>query len=442
MAASAAPAPLATWRNWAGNQSAAGLTVAHPAGTEEVVDLVVAAGRRGATVKAIGSGHSFSALGRPARLQVVLDRLAAVRRLDPDSGRVTVGAGISLRALNLVLAARGRALANLGDIDTQTVAGAIATGTHGTGARFGGIATQVTGMEIVAADGSVLWCSPEQRPEVWSAARVHLGALGILTAVELETVPLFALAAEEGCLPLEQLLAEWDELVAGADHFEAYWFPHTGMASTKRNTRVGVDRLHPLPPWRAWVENSLLQNTVFGAAVQVGRRWPAAIPAINRLSARALGTRRYTDLSFRVFATPRRVRFREMEYAVPLAAAVETIRTLTAAVERSGLRIAFPVELRVAAADDIPLSTASGRDSAYIAVHVPAAVDHRAYFALAAAILGEAEGRPHWGKIHTLDAAGLRARYPRFDEFLAARRLMDPAGVFVNAELDRILGPL
>jgi FAD-linked oxidoreductase len=441
MAVTTTPAGPGRWRNWAGNQSATGLAVAHPERVEEVADLVVAAGKAGRTVKAIGSGHSFTAIGRPDQHQLVLDRLSRLRHLDPVSGRVTVDAGISLRALSVALARRGRALANLGDIDVQTVAGAIATGTHGTGLRFGGIATQVTGLEIVIGNGSRLWCSPAERAEIWSAGRIHLGALGIITGVELDTVPLFALAAEEGCLPLDQLLAEWEERIEGSDHFEAYWFPHTGMASTKRNTRVGIDHLAPLPRWRAWAENSFLQNTVFGGVIALGARFPATIPVANRVAARALGDRSYTDLSYKVFATERRVRFCEMEYAVPLSAAVETIRAVAAAVENSEMRIAFPVELRVAAADDIPLSTANGRDSAYIAVHMPAGVDYRDYFALVAAVLDDAGGRPHWGKLHTLDAAALRGRYPRFDDFCAVRRSVDPAGVFANAELDRILGP-
>jgi FAD-linked oxidoreductase len=430
-----------SWGNWAGNQCAGGLETHHPVRPEEVVDLVLAANRDGRTVKAVGAGHSFNGIGRPSQIQVVLDRCTRIRHLDPVSGRVTVDAGLSLHDLSVALAAHGRALTNLGDIDTQTLAGAIATGTHGTGMRFGGIATQAAGLEIVTGDGSLLWCTPDEHADLWSAARVHLGALGVVTAVQLETVPLFALAAEEGSMPLPRLLAEWDELVEGADHFEAYWFPHTGMTSTKRNTRVGLDRLAPLPGWRTWAEDSFLQNTVFGGIVSLGRRVPAAIPTANRIAARALGTRRYTDLSYRVFATPRRVRFCEMEYAVPRPVAVETVRTMTAAVERSGMHIAFPVELRVAAADDIPLSTASGRDSAYIAVHTPAGVDHRPYFALVAAIMDEVGGRPHWGKLHNLDADALRDRYPRFAEFQAVRRKADPGGVFANAELDRILGP-
>lgn len=433
---------MTEWTNWAGNQSATVAAVVHPASPEEAAAAVAAAAAQGRKVKAIGSGHSFTAIGRPEGVQVVLDRCARVRSVDPTTGRVVVEAGLTLRRLNVALAAAGRALTNLGDIDVQTVAGAVSTGTHGTGARFGGLATQVTGVELVTADGALRWCSAEQDQELFAAARVGLGALGVITALELETVPLFALSAVEAPLPLPRLIDEWDALADGTDHFEAYWFPHTGMTSTKRNTRVGTDALAPMPGWRAWWEDSFLQNTAFGGLVGLGRRLPAAVPTLNRAEAGALGTRRYTDYSYQVFTTPRRVRFVEMEYAIPRQAAVETIRTVTGQIERSGLRVAFPVELRVAAADQIPLSTASGRDSAYVAVHVPAGTDERAYFALVAAIMDDAGGRPHWGKLHYLDAEALRCRYPRFDEFLAVRRRVDPGGVFANAELDRILGPV
>ncbi len=413
-----------------------------PHDTAEVAELVTAAAAEGTRVKAIGTGHSFTAIGRPDSVAVDLAGCARLRHLDIETGRVVVEAGMTLRRLSVTLAAAGRALTNLGDIDVQTVAGAVATGTHGTGARYGGLATQVTGVELVIADGSVVWCSAQTRPDLWSAARVHLGALGVVTAVELETVPLFALRAEEGVMPLDRLLDEWDELADGSDHFEAYWFPHTATTSTKRNTRVGLDELAPRPRWREWAEDSFLQNTAFAGVVAIGRMAPTMIPALNRLAANAIGTGAYTDVCHRVFATPRRVRFVEMEYAIGRDVAVATIKAMTAAVERSGLRIVFPVELRVAAGDDIPLSTANGRDSAYVAVHVPAGTDHRAYFALVARLMDDVGGRPHWGKLHDLDAPILRSRHPGFDAFAAVRKAVDPEGLFANAELDRVLGPV
>src|SRR5579875_2322205 len=427
------------WRNWAGNQAASGLEIRRPRSTDEVAALVSEAATSGRRVKALGRGHSFTAIGRPEDVAVSLDRLNRLRHLDAATGRVVVEAGLTLHELSVVMATSGLALANLGDIDVQTVAGAVATGTHGMGARFGGLATQVTGFELVAGDGRVRWLSQRESPEDFSAAGVHLGALGVVTAVEIQAVPLFGLAAEEGTMRLDELLDRFDELADGADHFESYWFPHTGRVSTKRNARVTLDELAPLPRWREWVEDSFLQNTAFGAVIGAGRVAPAAIPALNRFAVRALGERRYADVSYRVFATPRRVRFREMEYAVAREHAVETIRAVTSAVESSPLRVAFPVELRVAAGDDIALSTAYGRDSAYIAVHVPAATDPAPYFGLVERIVVEAGGRPHWGKLHTLDAEALRARYPRYDDFVALRDRLDPGRVFANAELERIL---
>jgi FAD-linked oxidoreductase len=432
---------VGSWRNWAGNQTAEGIAVVHPAGTGELAAAVTAAaaGRR---VKPIGSGHSFTAIGRPEDVQLVLDRHAQLVDVDA-TGRVTVQAGMPLHRLNAELAARGWALTNLGDVDRQTVAGALSTGTHGTGARFGGLATQLRAMELVLADGSVLRCSAEENADVFAAARIGLGALGVVSTVTLQAEPAFALRAEEGPARLPELLEDFDAFMTSTDHVEFYWFPHTDRCLTKRNTRVPLaDGLAPLSRWRAFWDDEVLANAAFAAVVAIGRRVPALVPRLAQFSARALGQRTATDLSHRVFVSRRRVRFREMEYAVPREAAAEVLTELQRAVEASDWRVPFPVEVRVAAADDIPLSTASGRDTAYVAVHVPARSDPGPYFDRLEAIAGAVGGRPHWGKLHGLDAAALAGRYPRFGEFTALRDRLDPGGVFANAHLDRVLGPV
>jgi L-gulonolactone oxidase len=294
---------------------------------------------------------------------------------------------------------------------------------------------------MVLADGSVVTCSPDQRSELWSAARVGLGALGVITAITLGTVPLFAIKAEEGPMPLDELVSRFDELAEEYDHFEAYWFPHTGETLTKRNTRRDMHQgLEPLSKWKEWLDDEFLSNTVFGWTIELGKRRPSLIRRFNRIASRALGTRVFTDLSYKVFTSPRRVRFCEMELAVPRRAAVDAIRSVVKAVEGSGMDISFPVELRVAAADDIPLSTASERESAYLAFHLPAGVDYRAYFNLVASVLDEYEPRPHWGKVHEMDAGILSRRYPHFNEFVAMRDSVDPGGVFTNDYLNRVLG--
>ena len=433
---------MATWSNWAGNQTADGINVLAPRSVEEISEAVSKAAAGGQRVKPIGAGHSFTSIGRPEGTQLILDGLTGLRSVDRSSGVVTVEAGTRLHRLNDLLAGEGLAMTNLGDIDVQSIAGAVSTGTHGTGTRFGGIATQVVGLEMVLSDGSVVACSPTQRPELWAAARVGLGALGVITAVSLQTVPLFALRAEEGPMPLDELLSRFDELAEEHDHFEAYWFPHTTSTLTKRNTRQPLQQgLEPLPKWKGWLDDEFLSNTVFGWTIAAGKLRPSLIRPANRIASKALGSRVFTDLSYKVFTSPRRVRFCEMEYAIPRGSMVQAIREVVSAIESSGMDISFPVELRVAASDDIPLSTASGRESGYMAFHLPAGVPYQRYFSLVAGILDGYEGRPHWGKLHTLDADVLRDRYPRFDEFVSLRDSLDPAGVFTNEYLDTVLGP-
>jgi L-gulonolactone oxidase len=427
------------WRNWAGNQRADGVTVLHPAGTDALAGALTRAAAAGRRVRPLGSGHSFTAVGRPEDLALALDRHTALLDVGP-TGLVTVQAGMPLHRLTAELAARGWALTNLGDIDRQTVAGALATGTHGTGAAFGGLATQVRGLQLVTPSGEVLRCSADEHPDVLSAARISLGALGALDTVTLQAVPAFALRAEEGPAGLAELLDGFGEYMSSADHVEFYWFPHTDRCLTKRNTRVPLGEVDPLPPLRAFWDDEVLANAGLAAVVAAGRRVPRLIAPLARFSAGAPAARTYTDVAHRVFVSRRRVRFREMEYAVPREAAPEVLAELRRAVDASDWRVPFPVEVRVAAADDVPLSTAYGRDTAYVAVHMPARTEPGEYFAAFEAIAGAVGGRPHWGKLHSLDAATLAGRYPRFGEFTALRDRLDPAGVLRSAHLDRVLG--
>jgi L-gulonolactone oxidase len=428
-----------SWRNWAGNQSATGFAAVHPVGADGIAAAVRAAAAAGLRVRPIGSGHSFTAIGRPEDVQLVLDRHAGLVGVTAD-GLVTVQAGMPLHRLNAELGARGWALTNLGDVDRQTISGALSTGTHGTGAEFGGLATQLRGLELVLADGSVLRCSATEHPEVFGAARVGLGALGVLSTVTLQAVPAFALRAEEASASLAELCADFEGFMTSTDHVEFYWFPHTDRCATKRNTRVPLAELHPLPRRRAFWDDEVLANGVFAAVIAAGRALPPLVPPLAQLTSRGLPARTHTDAAHRVFVSRRRVRFQEMEYALPRSAAPEVLTELRHAVAAQGWRVPFPVEVRVAAADDIPLSTAAGRDTAYVAVHVPARSEPGRYFTTFEAIAGSVGGRPHWGKLHHLDAVALAERYPRFGEFTALRDRLDPSGVFTNAHLEHVLG--
>lgn len=427
------------WQNWAGNQTAAPRRELTPRSAAEVAAAVTGAARDGLTVRMTGSGHSFTPVAATDGVLLRPDGLRAVRSVDPAAGLVTVEAGCQLRVLNEYLRGQGLALQNMGDIQEQTAAGAIQTGTHGTGRDLGGIAAQVTGLELVRGDGELVSCSAEQDPKLFQAARIGLGALGVLTAVTFRVVPAFLLTAREEPMRWAEVIARLDELTSENEHFEFYWFPHTDGCLTKRNNRA-AGPARPLPGWRYRLDDEFLSNTLFGLTCRLGQRYPGTIPAINGIATRALGARQYTDTSHRVFTSPRRVRFKEQEYAVPrehLAAVLAEVRALFA---RRDWRISFPIEIRVAPPDDIWLSTAYGRATGYIAIHVFHQAPHEDYFREVEAVMTAAGGRPHWGKMHTRDAAYLRGVYPRFADFVALRDELDPARRFGNTYLDQVLG--
>ncbi len=439
-----------TWRNWAGNVTASPSRVASPGSTAELAAEVKRAGEDGQTIRMTGSGHSFTPAAVAEGVLLRPDRLTAIRSIDVAAGTVTVEAGCPLHILNAELLAHGLSLANMGDIQVQTVAGAVQTGTHGTGRDVGGMAAQVAGLELVLADGRVVSCSadspdggvtgPDGNPaSLLDAGRVALGALGIVTAVTFRVVPAFLLEAREEPMSWSQVMSRLDELVADNDHFEFYWFPHSEGCLTKRNNRSdGPAR--PLPRWRYLLDDEFLSNSVFGVANRVGRRIPALIPSINSISARALGARTYIDAAYKVFTSPRRVRFKEEEYAIPRATLSDVLAEVRSLFQRRDWRISFPIEVRVTPSDDVWLSTAYGRDSAYIAIHVFHSAQHEQYFNDVEALMTSVGGRPHWGKMHTRDAEYLSGAYPRMADFVALRDRLDPDRRFGNAYLRQVLG--
>jgi L-gulono-1,4-lactone dehydrogenase len=428
------------WRNWAGNVAARPARQATPGSAAEVAAEVQRAAADGLTVRMTGSGHSFTPVAATDGVLLRPGRLTAIRSVDASAGLVTVEAGCRLDVLNAYLLAHRLSLANMGDIQVQTVAGAVQTGTHGTGRDIGGMAAQVAGLELVRADGNIVTVTGQDAdPRLFQAARVGLGALGVLTAVTFRVVPAFLLEAREEPMPWSDVLAGLDELTADNEHFEFYWFPHSEGCLVKRNNR-SAGPAQPLSRWRYLLDDELLSNLVFGATCQVGRRIPAAIPAINGVAARALGARTYTDAAYRVFTSPRRVRFKEQEYAIPRAALPGVLSEVRALFRRRDWRISFPIEVRVTPGDDVWLSTAHGRDSAYIAVHVLSSSRHEAYFGDVEAIMISAGGRPHWGKMHTRTADYLAGVYPHFDDFVALRDSVDPERRFSNSYLAQVLG--
>ncbi|MGW2153367.1 D-arabinono-1,4-lactone oxidase [Nonomuraea sp. NPDC001699] len=421
--------------NWAGNQTGAPAEVRTPTSVADVVQAVRDASAAGRRLRMVGTGHSFTGVALTDGIMLRPERLSGIRSAAED--RVTVQAGTPLKVLNELLDQRGLALANMGDITEQTVAGAIQTGTHGTGRDSGGLADQVTELELVLADGSVVTAVPGE--DLFDAARVGLGALGVLTAVTFRVEPAFLLRNRRRRMTLTDMLASLDSMTSANEHLDFFWLPHTDACLVKTNNRdAGPAR--PPSALKHWLDNVFLENTVFGAACAVGGRRPALIPRINAISAAALGDSEAVDTSYKVFTARRDVRFLEMEYAVPRRYLAQALRETRDLIDRMDWKITFPVEVRVTPPSDAWLSTAYGRDSAYVACHIYRPTPNPAYFEGVEEIMNRLEGRPHWGKLHTRDAAYLRKVYPRFDDFVALRDRLDPRRVFTNDYLDVVLG--
>jgi L-gulono-1,4-lactone dehydrogenase len=431
-------AERASWTNWGRNQTCAPARIARPTSEDELVELVKDAAAKDQRVKAVGAGHSFTSIACTDGVLVDLSGYGRVLDHDAAAGQVTVEAGIPLHRLSDELDARGLALENMGDIDQQSISGATQTATHGTGLRFGNLSSQVVGMRLVTADGSVLDLSGEHDPDTFKAAQVGLGALGLVSTVTLQCVPAFRLHAVEQPVPVDEVLADLDALVEDNDHYEFYWVPHTRWALTKRNRRTD-EPARPRPRAREWIDDMVLQNYAFGTLCRVGRRWPSMIPRLARIIP-STGTVDYIDRSDRVFTSPRRVRFWEMEYAIPREAVPEALNRLRRLVTEIGMQISFPVEVRVVRGDDLWLSTAHGRDTGYIAVHVYRGTPYDAYFSGVERIMDSYGGRPHWGKLHFQTAETLAQRYPRWDDFQKTRSRLDPDQRFANPYLDRVIG--
>ncbi|WP_326637902.1 FAD-binding protein [Nonomuraea fuscirosea] len=424
-----------TFVNWARNQSGTPAEVRTPASVEDVVRAVRDAAASGRRVRMIGTGHSFTGVALTDGIMLRPGALTGIRSY--GDGLVTVAAGTPLRALNELLAERGLALANMGDITEQTVAGAIQTGTHGTGRDSGGLADQVAELELVLADGSVTTAAPGE--DLFDAARVGLGALGILTAVTFRVEPAFLLHNRRRKLALSDILRSLDDLTAANEHLDFFWLPHTDACLVKTNNR-SPGPARPPGAVRHWLDNVFLENTLFGAACALGARSPGFIPKINAVSAAALGDSESVDASYKVFTARRDVRFLEMEYAVPRERLAQALRETGDLIGRMDWKITFPVEVRVTPPSDAWLSTAYGRSTAYVACHIYRPTPNPAYFAGVEEIMTRLDGRPHWGKLHTREAAYLAKVYPRHADFAALRDRLDPGRLFTNDYLDTVLG--
>lgn len=428
-----------TWSNWAGNQRCR-VPVVMATNEPELRRIVSDAARSGRRVKAVGAGHSFTDVALTDGVLIDLrdyDRLLAV---DREACTVTVQAGARLHGLSRALWTRGLAFTNLGDIDVQSVAGATATATHGTGLGFTNLSGAIVAMRLIDGSGDVHVLDAAHEPEVFAAAKVGVGALGLVSTVTLQVEPAFHLHAVEEPRRLDDVLESFDVLMRTHDHFEFFWVPHTGWALTKANRR-NHDPAAPRSARDAFMQDRIWSNVAFDAVNRVGTLRPSLLPRLGRLLPSS-GRVEYNDRSYRVFATPRTVRFVEMEYAIPFEATVEAVQRVRSLVDGLGHPVSFPVEVRAVGGDDIPLSTASGRDTGYVAVHMYRGMPYERYFHGVEAIMADLDGRPHWGKLHWRTAEDLAPAYPEWDRFQRVRARMDPHGVFENAATRRVLGPV
>jgi FAD-linked oxidoreductase len=425
------------WHNWSGSVRGRPRAFVKPGSLDELARLVGGYGREGQHVRVVGDGHSFTPLVQTDDVLMSLDNLQGIEAADAERGTVRVWGGTRLKRLGDELLARGLAQENLGDIDVQSIAGAISTGTHGTGVRFGSIATQVVSLTLVTASGDVLECSEEQQADVFKAAQVSLGALGVVAAVTLRVVPARRLHFVSRREKLDHCLANLERYKQENAHFEFFWMPYTPWVQAKFLNETAS----PASPGNIWgtLNKIVLENGLFWVLSESCRLVPPISRGVSRVSAWGIASVSETDYSHRLFATPRLVKFQEMEYNIPVRHFPAVLDEVRARMGRERFDVHFPIECRFVRGDDIWLSPAYRRDSAYIAVHMYQGMPYERYFRAVEEIYQPYEGRPHWGKMHTLGPETLAARYPRWDDFRRVRAALDPQGVFLNDYLRRLL---
>ena len=429
---------MPSWINWAGNQHSKPVRIERPASELEVVEVVRRAVAEHLRVKVVGSGHSFTGIAVPDEVMIDLTRMNRIVNVDHVGGVITVQAGIVLSDLNSYLESHQLSMPNLGDVTYQTLAGAVSTSTHGTGLQRTGLAAQIRAFKLVTASGEVLACDPGQNAEIFHCGRVSLGALGVITEVTLNVVPAFNLRAVEQPMRISHVLDNFAQLIEENDFFEFYWVPHTKWALTKANN-VSTDAIDSPGRFATWYNKMFMENYAFGLLCRVGKLFPKLIPKLATILPSS-GRVEYVNVSHRIFSSKRLVKFYEMEYSIALESLVPALREVMQMVEDRGFLISFPVEVRCTGSDDIPLSTSTGRRSAYIAVHMFKGSAYTEYFSAVETILRKYEGRPHWGKIHNLDASDISSLYPEYQRFIEVRNQLDPEGVFTNDYLRRVLG--
>ena len=425
-----------TWRNWAGNVQCGPAEIARPRTEGELAEVVGRAAAAGHGVRVAGSGHSYSELVSTDGVLISLERLRGIVEADPAAHEVTVWAGTRLRDIGDPLWERGFAMENLGDTNAQALAGAISTSTHGSGLRLGSLSSQVVGLTLITAAGESVECSERERPDLFSAARVGLGCFGVISRVRLRVQPAYRLEMETREEDLEAVLGDIEERLRHR-HFEFWYWPDTAKVVTR--TSDFTERPITENAIGRFLRQMVEENAVVWILSAIARQFPSLADEISGLQARQMSEGRRVDRAYRILATPRLVKLVETEYAVPAEAGPDCLREIKAWLDRSDLPVSFPIEYRYVAADDIPLSPFCGRESALIDLQQFEGMPYEEYFRAGEEMFKRFDGRPHWGKLHTRNAAELKELYPDWDRFQSLRRQWDPGGVFMNDYLRRVL---
>lgn len=433
------------WSTWARQHETQPTGVFQPRSIPELQEFIEHAGATGQRVKVVGRGRSSSAIGQPTDALLQLDYLTGLTRVDAEGLTATFRSGTTVREANQILGYYNLAFSNLGRLDEQTLAGAISTGFHGTGVDYGIFATQVTELKLVGASGQLIICSAQENPELFKAALCGLGALGIIVEITFAVVPQFRLHAAERGHSYTDIVHSFAERAHASDHYEFSWFPGSAEVRTRRLTRLALLTEGYMPASaavsqaRRYGGDHLLNNGVFSALSYVGTKAPALQPALNKVSNWGKGNRRYADYSARVFTIHRTVRQNNMEYAFDMAQFADVMRDVRAHFNENSLHTAYPLVIRTAAADNIWLSQAYGRETFYISARSYWRQPHAELFSSLEGVFKEHGGRPHWGQFHTQQAEELAQLYPRFEDFVQLRTELDPEGLFLNPYLDQVL---
>ncbi|MGH8540307.1 MAG: D-arabinono-1,4-lactone oxidase, partial [Stenotrophobium sp.] len=405
---------------------------------EQIQSEVLRAAEEGERLRVGGSGQSFTPLCWTDENLMSLDYFNGIESIDLERDRVWVRSGTPLKQLATELADRGLAQEILGSSGAQTLAGAISTGMHGSGVNFGNISTQVTGLRMVCADGSVKTFDAEIGNDQFNAARLSLGALGVITHIELQCVDAYRLKCRSVKAGLEETLERINPLKRTHRHFEFSWFPYTDTVQLRYMDLTQAPESRPNPLRMA--RNLVIENGALWMLSEVSRRIPRSSESASRLAARGAPDSNNVGEPYRRYAAKRLVRYHEMEYAIPVQRLPAILRQIDKLMRALNFRVHMPLEVRFVKSDDLWLSPSYRRESAFIAVRQYKGMPYEDYFAAMTDIFDRNEGRPHWGKMHEKTAQDFAALYPRFADFQRLRAQLDPRGVFLNPHLSSIFG--